>query len=106
VERMRDDADSDWPDRLLAAIGRVPTVDEHHPRIAQNFPQPFRVELTEMELLLLKCMSRGMTRQMAADTAGIGFQTALTHLKGARHRLRAKSTSHACCNAIRLGLIP
>jgi DNA-binding NarL/FixJ family response regulator len=106
LQAMRADAASDWPSRLLDDLADAPLLSEEHPRIAGNFPRPFDAELGPMELLLLKCMSRGMTRQMAADATFVSVQTVMTHLKGARYRLGAKNTTQACCEAIRRGLIP
>jgi DNA-binding NarL/FixJ family response regulator len=106
LSRMRTDTESDWPTRLLNAISRVPTLDEKHPQLSNPILRPLSDELSVRELALLRCMSRGMTVEMAAETSGISFDTARLHLKGARFRLKAKNTTHACCEAIRQGLIP
>jgi DNA-binding NarL/FixJ family response regulator len=62
--------------------------------------------VTSRELDVLRCFSRGLNRQMVAETLGISLQTVMAHTKKARTRLRAKNTTEACCEAIRQGLIP
>jgi DNA-binding CsgD family transcriptional regulator len=81
-------------------------IDESHARMSASMCRPFSDELGELELAVLRCLSRGMTAQMAADANFFALDTVKTHLKGARYRLRAKNTTHACCEAIRRGLIP
>ena len=46
-----------------------------------------------------------MTREMAAEATGRSLETVKTQLLGARYKLRAKTMTHACCEAIRRGLI-
>jgi DNA-binding NarL/FixJ family response regulator len=60
---------------------------------------------SKRELDVLSCISNGMTYEMAAETLGVGAQTIQTHLKTVRARLKAKNTTHACCIAIRNGLL-
>lgn len=101
LARMRGDAESDWPTRLLSKIAKKPLVDESMLRIYA----PERERLTPSELRALEAVSRGMTGEMAAELLGVAFETIQSQLKSARYRLRAKNTTHACCEAIRRGLI-
>ena len=62
--------------------------------------------VTARELDVLRCFSRGLNRQMVAETLGISAQTVMVHTKNVRPKLQAKNTTEACCEAIRRGLIP
>lgn len=62
--------------------------------------------VTVRELDVLRCYSRGLTADMVAETLGITIQTVKAHTRSARPKLAAKNTMHACCEAIRRGLIP
>lgn len=103
IVRMRADHDSDWPTRLLRNIGRRPLIDES--AIRNGTTAPGRRGLSESELRVLEAFSRGMTAEMAAELLGVSPETVKTQVKSARYRLRAKNTTHACCEALRLGLI-
>lgn len=61
--------------------------------------------LTRSELRALNHASHGLSCEMAAQVAGVGKQTMASQLKAARGRLQAKNTTHACCIALRKGLI-
>jgi DNA-binding CsgD family transcriptional regulator len=102
LARMRVDLESDWPTRLLEAISKAPIAEERNLRI----PRPSESGLSSRELDVLRCMSRGMTLPQVADTLCLSFHTVYAHLRNARFRLRAKNAAHACCEAIRQGLIP
>lgn len=102
LARMRADHESDWPWRLLRSIARRPLVDES----MIGTIAPARVGLLmPSEARVLEAASRGLTAEMTADMLGVAYETVKTELKSARRRLRAKNTTHACCEAIRLGLI-
>ena len=87
LQRMRDDEESDWPDKLLQAMEEAPEI------------------LTPAELRVLECASRGLQGAMIADVLGVGLETVRTQLQTARAKLGAKNTCHACCEALRLGLL-
>jgi DNA-binding CsgD family transcriptional regulator len=61
--------------------------------------------LTAREVDVLRCASHGLTEELTADTLGIVAGTVSHHRDTARLRLRAKNTTHACCIALRAGLI-
>ena len=65
----------------------------------------YRENLTERECQVLTAMSYGMERKDAAALLGISLETVKTRLDHARRALRAKNTTHACCEALRRGLI-
>ncbi len=62
-------------------------------------------DLTKRELGVLSYLSRGLTPHQVADALGIGYETVRSHSKRAQFKLAAKNAAHACCQAIRLGLI-
>lgn len=64
-----------------------------------------RSELTAAEARVLEALSRGLTREEAAVLLGIGLESVKSHLKRIRRVLRAKTTTHAVAQALRLGLI-
>ncbi len=73
--------------------------------IRAGVSSPGRNELSPSELRVLEAHSRGMTSEMTAEILGVAVETVKTELKSARYRLRAKNTAHACCEALRQGLI-
>ena len=77
------------PDRLLDVIGA--------PR---SLPPVSAAELRTLELV-----SHGVGVDGAADLAYVSANTIRSQLLSARRKLRAKNTTHACCLALRQGLI-
>jgi DNA-binding CsgD family transcriptional regulator len=75
---------------------------EQVPKMARWRNQP---HLSAAEIDVLRCVSHGMTEQMAADALGRGYETVRTQTMAARFKLQAHTTAEACCNALRLGLI-
>lgn len=87
-----------WPDpdrrdealfRVAVAIGRA-----HE-----------RTHLTPMEVRVLEALSHGLGREGAAEVLGVTVETVKSWTLQARRVLRAKNTTHACCEALRQGLI-
>lgn len=75
-------------------------------RFRGYFPEiPWRDDLTQRELDALTYRSRGLTDDQVGTALGISQETVKSRLKTARYKLRAKNTTHACCEAIRRGLI-
>ena len=89
------------PDKLIRALGRAPLVEE------SKITSPVRLTLAlskrERETLLL--LSHGCTLAQAGDALGLGYETVRTHDRSARFKLRAKNSTHAVAEAIRLGII-
>lgn len=85
---MRDDEESDWWVRLLDDMAQT-----------EN-------PLTPTEARVLACVSRGMLASQTAEVLGVTVTSVAQHVKMARRKLQAKTTTHAACEAIRLGLIP
>ena len=102
------DWDPEIPDALLEALADAALVDpdriSEHARAGRGYDDPGDT-LRPRELDLLRCLSHGMTVEMAADTLGITFETARQHARGARYVLRAKTQTQAVAVAIRRGLI-
>lgn len=92
LERMRDDRESDWPDRLLEAIAA------HEGREGKG--------LSAREREMLSCLSHGMSVGESALLLGVAYGSARKYLLWARRKLRAKTTAHAVAIALRQGLIP
>lgn len=88
----------EWPDEdrrdeaLLSAL-----CDVHR---AEETPN-----VTEGQLKVLEALSRGVGAVGASEILGLSAATVTDQAKKARHALRAKNTTHACCEALRRGLI-
>lgn len=67
-------------------------------------PPPYRL-LSPQQLRAIECASRGLDSDAAGVLLGITGATVREHWKYARRKLRAKNTTHACCEALRQGLI-
>lgn len=93
---------SDWMPRLLRRLADAPLLEERQLRSAN----PVRTSvLTTSEVRVVDAVSRGLEAQMVGDLLGISGNTVRSHLRAARYKLRAKNTTHACCEALRRGLI-
>jgi DNA-binding CsgD family transcriptional regulator len=103
IARMRGDAESDWPARLLGHLALAPLVPEWD--ISRHMKASARHVPTPAELRALEATSYGLTSEMVGDLLGISPETVKRQLSSARYRLRAKNTTHACCEALRRGLI-
>jgi DNA-binding CsgD family transcriptional regulator len=103
LARMRRDHDSPWQDKLIDDLANAPLIPERS--IPEFVRMAQRYTLTPAERRALEASSRGLTNQMIADLYGISSETVKMQLKSARFRLQAKNTTHACCQALRLGLI-
>lgn len=104
---MRDDAESDWPDRILHTIGWVSAVDEDDlGRFGSAAGRATGGVLTDAELVALKSASRGMTSAETGVLVGVSTNAVRLRWRQAQRKLRAKNTTQACCEAIRQGLIP
>lgn len=86
---MRNDAYSDWPGRMVAAMSRIQTSDVVTPR----------------EVQVLLALSYGMDFEATAELLGISPHTVQTHYTKAKRKLRAKTRAHAVALAIRQGLL-
>jgi DNA-binding CsgD family transcriptional regulator len=63
------------------------------------------VTVTARVLECLRYASHGLTREQTAEAMLLAPDTVMHHLATARLELSAKTTTHACCIALRLGLI-
>lgn len=105
LARMRDNRESDWPSRLLHDLTDAPLIDEEWLDRANHPSNMLHPDLSPAELRVLEAASYGLEASMIADLYGISFFTVNDHLKAARVKLRAKNTTHACCVAVRQGVI-
>lgn len=62
-------------------------------------------ELTASQQRALQVASFGLQERETADVLGLKVYTVRDVLKSGRRALRAKNTTHACCEALRRGLI-
>jgi DNA-binding CsgD family transcriptional regulator len=85
------------PDRRDDALYRVAAAVGHSP--------PERTQVHPAELRALQAVSVGLDERGAAHVLGLARMTVTTQLRDARRALRAKNTTHACCEALRQGLI-
>jgi DNA-binding CsgD family transcriptional regulator len=103
LDRMRDDQESDWYDRLLHDIAEMPEVD---PRMLGMWKAVVNDKLSRRQLDVLRCAAAGLDPHEMPEMLGIGYQSVQTHLRLAKYKLRAKTTAHAVALALREGLIP
>jgi len=68
-------------------------------------PAPSRLDLTEREQDVLRCIVRGRSYQQAADELGIAFETVRTHVRHLYRKLQVHTVAEAVSLAIRKKLI-
>ncbi len=61
--------------------------------------------LTPSELRVVGALSQGLGETDVAEVLGITYHSVKQASKLARRKLRAKNTTHMCCEAVRRGLI-
>lgn len=110
LDRMLDDRDSDWPERLLLDIARAKVVyDDPEERI--QYLRPIKPtdhrdrNLTSREKMVLACSARGLTTFDTAEVLGIGEETVKTHKKKIIAIFKAKNITHAVYLAAKQGLV-
>jgi len=67
--------------------------------------EPARLDLTEREQQVLRCLVDGCKYQEAADELGIGLDTVRTHVRSVYSKLQVHSVAAAVREAIRRGLV-
>lgn len=103
--------EEELPDRLLTDLAGAPVIHEaeidDYVAAGGSVHGRSRVDdaLSPRELEALRYLSRGLTLDQTATAMICAHDTIKTRLKAARFKLRAKNTTHACCEAIRRGLI-
>ena len=91
------------PDRLVDALTEAPALEpDALPYFARHATQP---DLTPAVLEVLRFASQGLDWRGIARVTRKSPNTVVGQLKDARLRLKARNTTHACCEAIRRGLI-
>lgn len=96
---------------LARDIANAPHIPEHeieHAVTAGRFRLHGSLDklLTPAMVRVLLCASRGLGTKESAVTLGVSTETVKSELAQARYVLGSKTTTHACCEAIRQGLIP
>lgn len=66
---------------------------------------PTRLELTEREQDVLRCLMRGRTYRQAADDLGISHDTVRSHVKAVYKKLQVHSVAEAVSRAVREDLV-
>jgi len=84
------------PDRREDALERL---------LVRVYSTTERTHVTPAELRALQALSVGLDEHGCAAVLGVGHETVKRQLVKARRALRAKNTTHACCEALRQGLI-
>jgi DNA-binding CsgD family transcriptional regulator len=91
--------------RILKDLERAPLVPEAMIDRVSAGDVSLSDELSRREREILSLLSHGCELSHAAEALGIGYETARTHKRRARFKLRAKNTTHAVATALRKGLI-
>jgi DNA-binding NarL/FixJ family response regulator len=66
---------------------------------------PTRLDLTEREQQVLRCLVNGCKYKQAAEQLGIGVETVRTHIRSVYSKLQVHSVAAAVREAIRRGLV-
>lgn len=112
LERLRHSQPT-WPaastDELFRRYGYEPKRpvgrdDEIPDRLIRNMGD-IAADLSPRELDVLRYASRGLSKDMTATAMVVAPETVKSHLEHARLKLRSKTTTQACCDALRRGLI-
>jgi DNA-binding NarL/FixJ family response regulator len=103
---MRTELTPEIASRILKDLERAPLVPEAMIDRVSASDLSLSEGLSKRELQILELLSHGTTLAQAADSLGIGFETAKQPSRNAaRFKLRAKNTTHAVATALRKGLI-
>lgn len=70
-----------------------------------NGAEPTRLDLTEREQQVLRCLVNGRKYREAAEELGIGLDTVRTHVRAVYAKLQVHSVAAAVREAIRRGLV-
>ena len=90
--------EQEWPDE-----------DRRHEALVWALCDTYRAEeepeLSPSEVRVVEALSHGVGQAGAAEILGLSQHTVNAHMKRISPKLRAKNTTHACCEALRRGLI-
>ena len=92
--------EQEWPDE-----------DRRHEALVDALCDVYRAEpdrsseLSAIETRVVEALSHGVGQRGAAEILGMSPFTVNSHMKRISPKLGAKNTTHACCEALRLGLI-
>jgi DNA-binding NarL/FixJ family response regulator len=90
-------------ERVIAKVDAAPLVTEES--LGSVVSGRIQGDPSPAELRVLDAFSHGRTNQGVADLLGWSPETVKTQTKHARFLLQAKTTTEACCEALRRGLI-
>ena len=68
-------------------------------------PAPARLDLTDREREVLRCLVEGASYKLAADQLGISANTVRTHIKARYKKLQVQNVAEAVSRAVRQGLV-
>lgn len=93
--------------RLLAVVDAAPLIPEHEiERVASlGIRALTRKQLTPAETQVLRLASVGLSEKQIVRALQRSPGTVKNHLRAARWKLDAENTVHACCEALRRGVI-
>lgn len=101
-----------WPDSDRRQVAIVRILQATVGRKVQNghssrpLPRAVPHELAPVDLRILQALSYGLRADEAAKALGLERHHVEDRLRRARRIMQAKTTTGACCDAIRKGLIP
>ena len=104
LEQLRAVRDGDAP--LSAGVARtvLALVRGSPGRAGSEESAPTRLDLTEREQDVLRCLVQGMSYKQAADRLDISLDTLRTHVRAVYRKLHVHSVAEAVSRAIRDGL--
>lgn len=76
------------------------------PHLNTTRADPWTIPLSRRELEVLALASNGLSNQEIAERLCVSVETVRSHVSHARAKLGCHSRGHACCEALRRGLIP
>jgi DNA-binding NarL/FixJ family response regulator len=71
----------------------------------RTLPPPTRLDLTQREQDVLRCVVQGMTYKQAAERLGVSLETVRTHIRNTYRKLQVHTVAEAVSHAIRHRLI-
>lgn len=91
--------------RTVLALLRAQGAQKTPARAAAPRGAPARLDLTEREQEVLRCLVRGLAYKQAAEHLGISLDTVRTHIRAVYKKLQVHSVAEAVARAVRDRLV-